>query len=48
MVEIKGIYPAFITPFTKSGEINVDRIGELIEYQIGAGVDGFYVGGGDW
>ena len=41
----EGIYPALLTPFTKSGAINADALKALIEWNIKKGVAGFYVGG---
>ncbi len=40
-----GIYPALLTPFTASNEVNHDVLGQLVEYNVQKGVDGFYVGG---
>jgi len=44
--ELKGIYPAIVTAFDKNGNINEAMQREIIEYQIEAGVDGFYLCGG--
>jgi len=44
--ELKGIYPAIVTPTDASGNINEDVQRELIERYIGVGVHGFYVLGG--
>lgn len=41
----QGIYPALLTPFTQSGEINAAALRKLIAYNIEKGVAGFYVGG---
>lgn len=40
-----GIYPALLTPFTKSNTVNCKILEELVEYNIQKGVSGFYVGG---
>ena len=39
-----GVYPALLTPFTSTG-INRKALEELVEYNIGKGVTGFYVAG---
>jgi 4-hydroxy-tetrahydrodipicolinate synthase len=39
-VQVKGVYTALVTPFDKSGEVNFDMLGELLEKQIAAGVAG--------
>lgn len=41
-----GIMPALITPLTANGEVNVPAVNELVEFQLAAGVDGFYLCGG--
>jgi len=43
---IKGVYPAIVTPFDTEGRVNEKVLGDLVEYHIAAGVDGFYVCGG--
>lgn len=43
---IKGVYPALVTPFDTDGRINETVLGDLVEYHIAAGVEGFYVCGG--
>lgn len=45
MQQLKGVYPALVTPFTRSDEINLDVLAQIVDYHIEAGVDGFYVGG---
>lgn len=42
---IKGILPALLTPFDADGHINTDALERLIDWNIGKGVNGFYVGG---
>ncbi len=39
-----GVYPALLTPF-RDGGINKKALEELVEYNIGKGVTGFYVAG---
>jgi len=45
MEDFKGIYPAIATPLTEAGTLNGPAFERLMDYQLGAGVDGFYVGG---
>ncbi len=45
MKQLKGIFPALLTPFGKDGKINEKALEELIEMNIKKGVDGFYVSG---
>lgn len=45
MKDLKGIYAALITPFTKSGEVNYDQLKKIVSHLITNGIDGFYVGG---
>lgn len=45
MKNFKGIFPALLTPYTKSGEINKTSVNQLIELNTKKGVNGFYVGG---
>ena len=40
-----GVWPALVTPFTPDDEINTPVLRDLIQYLLGKGVDGFYVGG---
>ena len=42
---LKGLYPALYTPFDKNNRIDFSALGELIEFCIEQGMDGFYVGG---
>jgi 4-hydroxy-tetrahydrodipicolinate synthase len=46
MIELKGVVPAVVTPFTAQGEFNESAFREIIEYNIKAGVHGFWIGGG--
>jgi 4-hydroxy-tetrahydrodipicolinate synthase len=36
----KGVYTALVTPFTSTGEVDWDRLRELVEFNISGGVDG--------
>lgn len=40
-----GIFPALLTPFDQNDCVNAKVLGEITEYNIKKGVDGFYVGG---
>jgi len=46
MAGFRGVYPALITPMTAGGELNEAALREVIEFNIQAGVDGFWVAGG--
>lgn len=35
----RGAATALVTPFTPSGEVNYEKLGELLEYQIAEGID---------
>ena len=35
---LSGCATALVTPFTASGDVDVDRLRALVEYQIGGGV----------
>ncbi len=45
MKNLKGIFPALLTPFTKDNRINEKSLQKLITMNLDKGVDGFYVGG---
>lgn len=45
MKNLKGIFPALLTPFTKDNRINEGSLEKLIQMNLQKGVDGFYVGG---
>ncbi len=45
MEKLKGIYPALVTPYTKSGEVDHEMLKKLIDKLIDEGVDGFYATG---
>jgi 4-hydroxy-tetrahydrodipicolinate synthase len=40
MLEIKGVYPALITPFTNDDEVDVEGLRRLVEFTIKGGVTG--------
>ena len=41
----RGIFPALVTPYTTSGEINEDSLRKIVARCLDQGVRGFYVGG---
>lgn len=43
--KFSGIFPALLTPFDKNDNINTKALGQLIDMNIKAGVNGFYVAG---
>ena len=46
MPEFKGIFPAIITPMTRDGVLNEAAFRQVMEFNIQAGVQGFWVAGG--
>ena len=46
MAGFRGVYPALITPMTAGDELNEAALREVIEFNIQAGVHGFWVAGG--
>lgn len=46
MQEFQGVYPALVTPFDKTEAVNGPVVQEIVDWQLGTGVDGFYVCGG--
>jgi dihydrodipicolinate synthase/N-acetylneuraminate lyase len=46
MPEFKGIFPAIITPMTRDGALNEAAFRQVMEFNIQAGVQGFWVAGG--
>ena len=46
MAEFQGILPAIISPMTSEGRLNEAAFREVIEFNIQAGVHGFWVAGG--
>jgi N-acetylneuraminate lyase len=45
MDRLHGIYPALLTPMHRSGSINFDELGRLVDWLLEQGVHGLYVGG---
>lgn len=45
MAVFKGAGVALVTPFTKNNEVDYEKLGELIEYQIAAGTDSIIICG---
>jgi 4-hydroxy-tetrahydrodipicolinate synthase len=35
-----GVYTALVTPFTKGGELDIQKLKELVDFQIKAGISG--------
>jgi len=46
MAEFEGVYPAIITPRTSGGDLNEEAFRQVMEFNIQAGVDGFWTAGG--
>ncbi len=46
MADFGGVYPAIITPMTADGKLNEAAFREVMEFNIQAGVHGFWVAGG--
>ena len=46
MGEFKGVFPALITPMTAEDELNEAAFREVMEFNIQAGVHGFWIAGG--
>ena len=46
MKSFNGIFPASITPMTAEGRLNEDAFRQVMEFNIQAGVHGFWVAGG--
>lgn len=44
--EFKGVVSAIVTPYTADGVINEDAYRRIVEFNIRAGIDGFWVAGG--
>ncbi len=42
----RGIYPALLTPFDADGQVNETVLRELLDFQLWAGVHGFWINGG--
>ncbi len=45
MKDLRGIYPALPTPMKPGGAVDYAMLEALVDYEIGQGVDGLYVGG---
>lgn len=39
-MHFKGVYTALVTPFTAGGEVDYEKLAELVEFNIAGGVDG--------
>lgn len=46
MPEFQGVFPAIITPLTPEGQLNEDAFRQVMEFNIQAGVHGFWIAGG--
>lgn len=46
MTEFRGVFPAIITPMTPEGKLNEEAYRDVMEFNIQAGVHGFWVAGG--
>ena len=46
MKELRGIFPATVTPYNKNGTFDASAMRKIIRHQLGAGVHGFYLCGG--
>ena len=46
MADFEGVYPALITPMGADGKLNEKAFRQVIEFNIKAGVHGFWVAGG--
>lgn len=44
-MKFKGIFTALLTPFDKNGAINEGELARLVDFNVGMGVQGFYVCG---
>jgi len=45
MTRLSGIYSALVTPMTDDEELDLDAVQPLIEFELGLGIQGLYVGG---
>ena len=41
--EIRGVFPAMVTPVDRTGAVDETAVNALVEYFIAAGVNGLYV-----
>lgn len=46
MKELKGIFPATVTPFGKDGKFDAPAMRRIVDHQISAGAHGLYICGG--
>ena len=46
MRQFAGIYPAIVTAFNDHGEFDPSAMRRIVQHQMAAGVDGFYLCGG--
>ena len=46
MRQFAGIYPAIVTAFNDHGEFDPAAMRRIVQHQLAAGVDGFYLCGG--
>ena len=46
MKDLKGIYPAIMTPFDAQGAVSEASLRKMVQHALGIGVNGFYVCGG--
>ena len=46
MSQFRGLFPAMITPFTATGELNEEGLRTSLEFNIQAGAHGFWLAGG--
>jgi N-acetylneuraminate lyase len=46
MADFRGLYPAIVTPMTEAGHLNESAYREVMEFNIQAGVHGFWIAGG--
>ncbi|HEX3790376.1 MAG TPA: dihydrodipicolinate synthase family protein [Pseudonocardiaceae bacterium] len=49
-VDWQGYFPAFVTPFTESGDLDLDTLRALVDHYVGEGMHGIVVNGtcGEW
>jgi dihydrodipicolinate synthase/N-acetylneuraminate lyase len=49
-VDWQGYFPAFVTPFTEAGDLDVDTLRALVDYYVAQGMHGIVVNGtcGEW
>jgi 4-hydroxy-tetrahydrodipicolinate synthase len=49
-VDWQGYFPAFVTPFTEAGALDLDTLGDLVDHYVTQGMHGILVNGtcGEW